>query len=125
VSATRPSETAEAAAEVARVHAVFRDINERIRDLNESFEPMLGTGEWFCECADPACVERLEMTRGEYEAIRRNPDRFPVIPGHEVCDLERVTHVVSRHSSYFVVETLNAQADLAGPPRRRKAGESA
>jgi hypothetical protein len=123
VSAEPSATSAEAATEVARVHAVFRDINERIRDLNEGFDPMLGTGEWFCECADPSCVERLEMTLDEYEAIRRHPDRFPVIPGHEAHDLERVTHVVSRHSGYVVVETLNAEADVAaGSARRRKAG---
>jgi hypothetical protein len=104
--APRSPEDAETVREAARVHAVFREVNERIHDLNEAFDLVLEKGEWFCECADPGCTERLEMTLAEYEAIRRHPERFPVIPGHEDRDAKRALHVVSRHSSYLIVEEL-------------------
>jgi hypothetical protein len=119
VSADPSTTNDEAATEVARVHAVFRDVNERIHDLTEAFDPALSTGEWFCECADPGCVDRLEMTLDEYEAIRRHPDRFPVIPGHEDRDAERVMHVVSRHSNYFIVEMRQGEDDIPDDLRRR------
>lgn len=126
VATDSSSRSVEETTEVARVQSLFRDVNERIRGLNEEFEPLAAAGEWFCECADPNCFERLEMTQEEYDAIRRHPDRFPVIPGHEVLGAERVMQVVSRHSNYLVVETLDSQADVAGTTRRRaKAGGSA
>ena len=114
-----PSDNVEDADEVARVQALFRDVNERIHDLNEEFEPLVPTGEWFCECADPTCFERLAMTLPEYEEIRRHPGRFPVVPGHEVSVVERVMRVVSRHSNYLVVETVDVEAELAAGSRRR------
>jgi hypothetical protein len=119
VSTDSSSKSIEETTDVARVQSLFRDVNERIRGLNEEFEPLVETGEWFCECADPTCFERLEMTQEEYDAIRRHPDRFPVIPGHEVIGAERVTQIVSRHSNYLVVENLDIQADVAWNTRRR------
>jgi hypothetical protein len=65
MSAYRSAKDVETARELAQAHAVFRDVNERIHDLNEAFDTVLATGEWFCECADPACIERLEMTLAE------------------------------------------------------------
>jgi hypothetical protein len=118
-----PAESVETATEVARVHALFRDVNERIHDLNEEFAPLVATGEWFCECADPSCFERLAMTLPEYEEIRRHAGRFPVVPGHELIGVERVMGVVSRHSPYLVVEIVDVEGEFAGDSRRRaKAG---
>jgi len=112
----------EATQEVARVHAVFRGVNERIRSLNEELEPLVAVGEWFCECADSTCIERIEMTQAEYEEIRRHPGHFPVIPGHEVLTAERVTQVVARHSNYLVVESYDVLAEGNGHNGRRAKG---
>jgi hypothetical protein len=36
-----------------------------------------------CECGDPACLETVEMTLAEYEALRADPELGVVAPGHE------------------------------------------
>ena len=74
----------------AQNQSLFREINEEVKALNDSFSMLLPIGEWVCECADLTCVERIEMTGAKYEAIRQGPNRFPVIPGHELPEVERV-----------------------------------
>jgi hypothetical protein len=94
----------------AKNQSLFREINERIEGLNETFDEITHSSEWVCECADLRCIERLEMPLAEYERIRGHPERFPVKPGHEVLDVERI---VERHDGYVVVEKVGAAADLA------------
>ena len=94
----------------AQNQSLFREINERINALNDAFSIVLPRGEWVCECADVACVERIEMTGAEYEAIRQGPNRFPVIPGHELPEVERV---VEASDCYLVVEKIGAGAAVA------------
>jgi hypothetical protein len=78
---------------------------------------LLPTADWFCECADPACAERIEMTKLEYEAIRAHPKRFPVMHGHELPEVERV---VAIQPGYLVVEKLGTAGEVAArsDPRR-------
>ena len=59
------------------------------------------TSEFVCECANDDCVERLPVPRDEYVAVRSEPRRFIVAPGHEAAELETV---VERHDRFFVVE---------------------
>jgi hypothetical protein len=101
----------------AQNQSLFRDINERIEQLNEAFETVLPLSEWVCECADTNCVQHVEMSLAEYEALRAEPNRFAVIAGHEASDVERV---VSRTERYIVVEKIGAGAPVAvgNDPRR-------
>jgi hypothetical protein len=46
----------------------------------------------------------------EYEAIREHPARFPVLPGHELPDVETV---VETHERYLVVEKQGTARDVA------------
>jgi hypothetical protein len=46
-------------------------------------------------------MERLTLTRSEYEHIRAGGVRFAVVPGHENLSLETV---VENHQTYLVVE---------------------
>jgi hypothetical protein len=70
--------------------ALFREVNERLRDLNEAFGPMTNRVELVCECANATCAERISFTLREYEELRAEPDRFVIAPGHEVPDVEDV-----------------------------------
>lgn len=80
--------------------AVFREVNERIEDLAETFalkdEPL----DLVCECGDAGCVRRISMTRAEYEEVRSDPQLFAVHPGHEYPDVEEV---VDRRKGYDLV----------------------
>lgn len=87
----------------AKNQSLFREVNERVRYVNEGFGFVVALGEWICECADGACVERIEMTSDEYEAVRAHGARFFVVAddAHVWIDVERV---VARHAGYWVVE---------------------
>ena len=93
----------------AQNQSLFREVNERIGELSDRFGPGRLAG-WVCECADEACTRRLELSVQEYEAIRADGNRFPVLAGHEKLDIERV---VERHDQYVVVEKLGEGAVVA------------
>jgi hypothetical protein len=89
--------------------ALFREVNERIEDLQEQ----LGEARSFeivCECGDGECIERFAITNGAYAALRSNDRRFAVVPGHELPEIERT---VERHERYFVVEKTDPDAAKA------------
>jgi hypothetical protein len=88
---------------------LFRTVNERVSDLNSaaSFSEVT---EWVCECADPACTERISMTVDEYEALRSDGNSFAVAHGHELIDVEDVGASTDR---YLVVSKRSAGADKA------------
>jgi hypothetical protein len=97
---------------VARNEAVFREINEREKEINNN-ELWLT---FVCECANETCEEQIELTPEEYERVRQTPTQFLVKPGadHLVTGVERV---VEKHQRYWVVEkegeaaTTTAQLD--------------
>ena len=79
--------------------AVFREVNERIENLAETFD-LKAPLDLICECGDAACDERLSMTRAEYEELRSKSHQFAVHPGHEYPDVESV---VARLKGYDIV----------------------
>jgi hypothetical protein len=50
------------------------------------------------------------MTAAEYARVRSSPERFVVVPGHVLPEVE---HVVERTDAYEVVEKIGAGARLA------------
>jgi hypothetical protein len=96
----------------ARNQSLFREINERVKHVNEGFSMVLPVGEWICECADDTCVERIELSAAAYEAVRNNGTHFLVAPSdqHVLIDVERVTE---RNDRYWVVEMFGAAGKLA------------
>lgn len=82
--------------------AVFREVNERLRDLNQSFTTLTDRIDLICECADSSCAEHLSMSPAAYEALRADARRFVVVPGHELAT--EVELVVERHEAYVIVE---------------------
>lgn len=98
----------------ARNESIFREVNERILELetdrggyDQDGSLLVG---FVCECPREDCGEILEVTRGQYEAVRGNPRQFLVLPGHEDGD---IAHVVERHSNYCVVEKDGEAGELA------------
>jgi hypothetical protein len=89
--------------------AVFREANERIEDLNETFATITDKLVLVCECGDAQCVEKISMTRSAYEELRADPTQFAVVPGHETADVEEV---VARREGYDMVKKVD------GIPRR-------
>jgi hypothetical protein len=81
--------------------AVFREVNERIGGLAETFDLKTQALDLICECGDAACVERISMTPAEYEQVRSESHQFAVHPGHEYPDVE---NVVARLKGYDIVQ---------------------
>lgn len=81
--------------------ALFRDVNERIAESAERFDA--DRTEFVCECADPACTERVPATLAEYESVRQSSTTFLLAPGHAEHDIERV---VSDRGRFQVVEKV-------------------
>ena len=101
---------------LAENETVFRAGNEAI---NANLE---GAGEltYLCECGSETCFERVPLTRAEYEAVRADPARFMVAPGHHDATAGEV--VVAEGQRYTVVEKLNDARAIAEQtdPRARQ-----
>jgi hypothetical protein len=80
--------------------AVFRDVNERIQDVASSFNLTSEPLDLICECGDAACVDRISLTRDEYEEVRADAHLFAVSPGHVAEDVEEI---VGNRSGYDIV----------------------
>jgi len=90
----------ERAERVGRNEALFRQVNERLKQLGESFSIGSEMAEFVCECGSASCAEPIRMTLAEYEAIRAEPELFAIVPGHETPNVEAV---VRRRKGYDVV----------------------
>ena len=91
---------------------MFRSINERIRELAERFQH-LGDEDiaFVCECADETCVERVQLTKAQYDDVRAIPARFVVAPGHEATPL--VERVIFRSAAFVIVRKIGIAAEVA------------
>jgi hypothetical protein len=81
---------------------LFRRANELVRERAGEFGAE-GLVPFICECTDPDCLGRVEMSIDEYDEVRSRPTRAAVSPGHEHADRERV---VQQSSRFAVVERL-------------------
>jgi hypothetical protein len=89
--------------------ALFREVNERVKGINDRFADAPETAQFVCECGLETCAERIELPLQTYEELRSNPTHFAVRPGHELPDVETV---VERHDEYVVVEKKAGDAAL-------------
>jgi hypothetical protein len=93
---------------LARNQIIFREVNERVRELAD--EAPAGRAAYFCECGELTCTETIELTAAEYEAIRARPNTFVVVPGHEVPEVERVVRTTE---AYATIEKLVPLDDVS------------
>lgn len=93
--------TEEQAHRVGVNEALFRQVNEQIRGLNESFGHRDGSMTVICECGDAECTERIELTVVDYEHVRASSRLYVIASGHELLDVEQV---VEQRDGYLVVQ---------------------
>jgi hypothetical protein len=102
---------------IARNEAIFRVGNERMAQWEERHED--GERErYLCECADPACHDKVELSHSQYEYVRSDSHWFVVVPGHEVPDVETV---VDTHDGWNLIEKKEDVTHIAEgtDPRRQ------
>lgn len=95
----------------ARRQVLFREVNERISEADRGFgEAEALRIEFMCECGNLDCAARIEMAQDEYDALRREGNRFVLVPGHEDASVESV---VARTDRFLVVERVGEAREFA------------
>lgn len=91
---------------VARNETLFREVNERIKQVNVALATSEAT-DFLCECGDESCTQPISLSLREYEAVRAEPTHFAVVPGHVMTDIE---HIISGNERYEVVAKTEPDA---------------
>jgi CheY-like chemotaxis protein len=98
--------------------AFFRAVNDNIMRLNaaRSIERKI-----LCECGSRDCSTAIQMTVDAYRAVREDPRRFLVAPGHRLAEGQRL---VAGDTAVAVVQQLGPptppvplELTVAGKPR--------
>lgn len=97
---------------LARNEAVFRNVNENIQQLAQQLETEREHHlyDYWCECANSGCNERVQLTVQEYEEVREHSTWFALVEGHALPEIETL---VQRHERYVVVEKRDEAAEVA------------
>jgi hypothetical protein len=105
---------------LARNETMFRSVNERVEEVVEP-----GPQEeidFLCECGDSECVEKVTLTRDEYEQVRADGAQFVIVPGHEIPEIEDVFRraerflVVRKHpDEAAIARETNPRSEAQGP----------
>jgi len=96
------------------VQMLFRQVNERVRDLNTDLGPSARIADFVCECRDPECSERLTLSLEQFDAIRSHPNRHVVRSDHlepayeHTVDLQRGFSVVERDPTLLLARSRAA-----------------
>jgi hypothetical protein len=115
----QPRQPRVSADEAAERQSLFRDLNERIRELGERFDLPDEPVEVVCECGHRDCRETIALSATEYELVRQSPARFVVLRGHE---MESVEHVVADKGEYLIVEKVGKGGRIATERESRRNG---
>jgi hypothetical protein len=81
--------------------AIFREVNERVEEVNRALGSLTGTLEIICECGSTTCTDQLSVPVDVYERVRSNPLHFLLQVGHEDPLVERV---IENLETYVIVE---------------------
>jgi hypothetical protein len=85
-----------------RNEALFRAVNQKLRELNVVFEGFAGeTAVFVCECSRLDCIQQIELPLRVFDGVAARPECFLLVPGHEAPDLDAV---VEREDGYVIVE---------------------
>lgn len=98
--------------------AIFREVNERVRETDETLDPDARIAEFVCECCSAACTAHVRMPLEEYERVRADSATFFVLPGHDDPSVETV---VAEREAYWVVRKHAGEAEALATrtdPRR-------
>lgn len=81
---------------VVRTEINRRRVNEALDRGRSTTAP----APFMCECGRIGCNETLTLSTADYEAVRSGFERFLLIPGHEISEVDSI---VERREGYLVV----------------------
>ena len=87
---------------LAQNETIFREINERVREVAEQHGADAHVYSFFCECSNSDCTLQVSLTTEDYERVRADGAQFVVAKGHELPDIETI--VESRDQWSVVVK---------------------
>jgi hypothetical protein len=110
-----PHDAGSRAPREAAQQCAIREANEAVErsTMSDSPERMALR----CECGDATCVAAVELTHGEYEAVRAYGSRFLIEPNHENPES---SWVLSEDARFAVIDVVAGDARshvLARNPR--------
>ena len=89
---------------------LFRKKNKAAKNAIKKFyedfdiDPENEALQFYCECSNDDCEDRIEMTVEDYEKHHSRKDRFIVLPGHETDTVEKV---VQQYDDYAIVQKFD------------------
>lgn len=98
----------ESAKKAAKNEAISRSLNEGLAKGEDRWPSQNPT--FICECCDLSCTEEIGLSLERYDAIRSNPIRFFLLPGHMNPEIERK---VEDGEGYEVVEKIGPGKEVA------------
>src|SRR5580765_99269 len=99
-------------AEKAKTESLFREVNERIHEVNSQRESLDLPDDLICECAKADCMERVTLNAVEYRGLRTRSTWFVIAPSEEHFFPE-VERIVAKNGHYWVVEKHDGAARIA------------
>ena len=97
------------AARAAKNESLFREVNDRILELEENLGEA-GLSGFVCECSRMECASKLQATLPEYRMVRAHAARFMVVEDHVDPDHERI---VLANERFTVVEKFGFAGAIA------------
>jgi hypothetical protein len=91
----------------AQNQLLFRSVNEQIEAVGEKLLAAVEEVDFACECADLECIQRITLSPEAFARIKREENRFIVISGHEIEDVE---DTVESCDGYVIVAKRGAGA---------------
>src|SRR4051812_5100698 len=67
----------------AKNQSLFREVNERVKQIGEQPGARSYAENAICECANPECSEEIALEAGNYESVREHSTFFAVAPRDE------------------------------------------
>jgi hypothetical protein len=93
----------------AENESIFRDANEKIRDVRVELHEIVGRTPFLCECSNADCREVVLLDLADYEFARAAPARFLLVPSH----LSTPADVLVEGEGYAIVEKKGVAAEVA------------
>jgi hypothetical protein len=103
---------------LGRNEGLFRQVNERLRELGENFSVVAERADFVCECADETCAEQIQLTLEEYERVRSDSRWFVVLREHVRPEVERIAWELGERIVVVEKPEELAEEALAADPRR-------
>jgi hypothetical protein len=103
---------------LGRNEGLFRQVNERLRELGENFSVVAERADFICECADETCAEQIQLTLEAYERVRSDSRWFVVLRNHARPEIERIAWELGEDIVVVEKPPELANQAVADDPRR-------